>query len=270
MKISVIIPTYKPGEYIWECLSSLEKQTFPKSDFEVIVVLNGCCEPFKGQIEAFIREKMGGMNVEFIQTDTSGVSNARNMALDMAKGDYVAFIDDDDYVSPQYLEGLYSAADEETVSLCYPYAFNDGNPEVQLKYGITESYEHCAKHGCKGLSSTDRKFFSGPCMKLIKMSFIHGRRFDVHFRNGEDSLFMFLISDKISKLALAPRTAVYYRRYRPNSAVTRKRSIWKRILNALRLITEYIKIYIKNPKGYNTNFFLTRVLATCKGVIFID
>lgn len=270
MKVSVIIPTYKPGAYIWECLESLVRQTFPKNDFEVILVLNGCGEPFKGQIEAFISSKMRGMNVVFIQTDTPGVSNARNMALDVAKGDFVTFIDDDDYVSAEFLEGLYESADEDTVSLCYPYAFYDGKPDVQLKYGITEAYELCVKHGCRGLSSTDRKFFSGPCMKLINMSFIHGRRFDVHFRNGEDSLFMFLISDKIKKLALAPRTAVYYRRYRRDSAVTRKRSCLDRIINAMRIIREYVKIYVKAYREYNLNFFITRILATVKGVFLFD
>lgn len=264
MKISVIIPTYKPGEYIWECLESLVNQTFPKKDFEVLLVLNGCNEPYKGQIKAFVSSKMRGMNVVFIQTDTPGVSNARNMALDVAKGDFVTFIDDDDYVSAEFLEGLYESADEDTVSLCYPYAFHDGKPDVQLKYGITEAYELCAIHGCRGLSSTDRKFFSGPCMKLINMSFIHGRRFDVHFRNGEDSLFMFLISDKIKKLALAPRTAVYYRRYRRDSAVTRKRSFRNIFINALRMDWEYIKVWISRPCSYNFIFFATRIIASFK------
>lgn len=161
MKISVIIPTYKPQDYLWECLNSLVAQTFPKEDFEVILVLNGCCEPWKSNIQQYIDDRMQGMNVNYIQTDEGGVSNARNIALDCAKGDYVTFIDDDDFISPTYLEELYEKAAPDTVSLCYPYAFNDGKIEEQLPYTITEAYNYCINYQYKSLSSRVRKFFSG-------------------------------------------------------------------------------------------------------------
>ena len=109
MKVSVIIPTYKPQAYIWECLDSIKNQTFPKEDFEVILVLNGCNEPYYSQIKEYIDNNLVDYNVNFIQTDQGGVSNARNIALDAAKGEYVTFIDDDDYISPKYLEELYKA-----------------------------------------------------------------------------------------------------------------------------------------------------------------
>ena len=86
MKISVIIPTYKPQAYLWECLDSLVAQTFSKEDFEVVLVLNGCTEPWKSQIQEYIDAKMKGMNVKFIHTEQGGVSNARNMGLDAAEG----------------------------------------------------------------------------------------------------------------------------------------------------------------------------------------
>lgn len=102
MKISVIIPTYKPQSYLWECLDSLRNQTFPKSDFEIFLILNGCKDPYQSQIENYllIHEIC---NLRLIQTDQLGVSNARNIGLDCANGDYITFIDDDDYVSPYYL-----------------------------------------------------------------------------------------------------------------------------------------------------------------------
>ena len=88
MKISVIIPTYKPLSYLWECLNSLIQQTYPKTDFEIILVLNGCCEPYKSDINHYIATSMQGVNINFIQIDEGGVSNARNIALDKAKGEY--------------------------------------------------------------------------------------------------------------------------------------------------------------------------------------
>lgn len=265
MKISVIVPTYRPQGYLWECLDSVYNQTFSKSDYELVLVLNGCNEPFHSQIKDWLG-KHSDLQVQFFQTDEGGVSNARNIALDNARGEYITFIDDDDLISPSYLQELYDNAAPDTVSLCYPYAFNDGEVEKQLPYGITDAYCYYMDHRCTSLSSKVRKYFSGPCMKLIPMSFIQGRRFDVRFRNGEDSLFMFLISDKIKKVSFTSKNAIYYRRYRLNSATTNKRNRISVVVNELRLVKMYSLIYFKAPCRYNLNFFLTRVLAAAKSV----
>lgn len=85
MKISVIVPTYKPQAYLWECLDSIYNQTFPKTEYELILVLNGCNEPYNAQIKDWLA-KHSDLQVQYIQTDEAGVSNARNMALDVARG----------------------------------------------------------------------------------------------------------------------------------------------------------------------------------------
>lgn len=267
MKISVIIPSYKPQNYIWECLDSLKNQTFSKSDFEIILVLNGCNEPYKTQIDNYIEKNLQGYNLNFIQTDQGGVSNARNIALDVAQGEYITFIDDDDFVSEVYLEELYLKATPEVISLCYPYAFDDGKIEVQRNYAITDVFD---KNVCGGKQEYQRgrKYFSGPVMKLISKNYISDRRFDVRFRNGEDSIFMFLISDKFKFVDFTSKEAVYYRRYRENSAVTMKRSKMKIINNQLKMIVEYLKIYFRNPLKYDFKFFVTRILGAVNMILF--
>lgn len=268
MRISVIIPTYKPQAYLWECLDSMVAQTFPKEEFEVILVLNGCTEPYKSDIEQYISSKMAGMNVQFIHTEQGGVSNARNIGLDAAKGEYIAFIDDDDYVSPAYLEELYKAASLDTISLCYPYAFNDDKPNAQLRYEKSRIFDEYANKDTINLSSKVRKFFSGPCMKLIPMSSIQKRRFDVRFRNGEDAIFMFLISDRVENVIFANRKAIYYRRFRTNSAFLSQKSFCYRANNSIRMIGAYISIFVKRPLAYNGVFFMTRILAALKSIVY--
>lgn len=263
MKISVIVPTYKPQAYLWECLDSIYNQTFPKNEYELILVLNGCNEPYNSQIKEWF-SKHSDLRVQYFQTDEGGVSNARNIALDNSKGDYLTFIDDDDLISPFYLQELYDTVAPDVVSLCYPYAFNDGVIEKQLPYGITYAYDYYMEHKCTSLSSKVRKFFSGPCMKLIPMSFIQDRRFDVRFKNGEDSLFMFLISDKIKKVAFTSKDATYYRRYRDNSAYTRGKTKREIISNKMSMIKAYISIYLKKPQKYSLLFFITRLLGTLR------
>lgn len=266
--ISVIIPTYRPQAYIWECLLSLATQTLPKNLYEIIIVLNGCNEPFHSQIQQYIIDYLPAHQVQLIQTDTGGVSNARNLGLDAAKGDYITFIDDDDYISPTYLEEFCTLADENTIVLAYPYAFNDSEPNIQLPYRITNAYDYCIKYNCQTIASKARKFFSGPCMKLIPVGFIQDRRFDTRFKNGEDSLFMFLISNKFKVLRFTTNQAIYYRRYRSSSANFSINRL-QRLKNSIRLSIEYTRIYFSNTKQYNFNFYITRILGSIRSIISV-
>lgn len=257
MNISVIIPTYKPQSYLWECLDSIVTQTFSKENFEVIIVLNGCAEPYKSDLEKYIASNMSDMNVMFIHIMQGGVSNARNKALDNATGEYVTFIDDDDFVSPDYLKELYEKASYDTISLSYPYAFIDGDL-TQIDNYVTNSYEKYASLG-KQTYLNPRSYFSGPCMKLIPINYIRSRRYDVRLRNGEDSLFMFLISDKFRYVDFTSNKAIYYRRMRENSAVNNNRSRWQNMKSNLLQISIYLQYFFRTPLKYNWFFFITRV-----------
>lgn len=265
IEISVIVPTYKPQDYLWECLGSLKNQTFPWSQFEIIIVLNGCDEPYKGNIETYISNNMAGMNVKFIHTMQGGVSNARNIALDAAEGEYVTFIDDDDYVSPGFLEELYNKSSQDTIALCYPYAFYDGD-DRQMEYPLTRLYDKISVHG-KQKYNNARKYFSGSCMKLIPMSVIRDRRFDTQFRNGEDCLYMFFISDKFRYVDFTSPKAIYYRRYRADSAVTAGRSKYELLANGMKMMLGYTRMYLCHIGSYSFMFYLTRMLGAVKNIL---
>lgn len=263
MKISVIIPTYKPKEYLWECLQSLVKQTLAKEEFEVILVLNGCTQPWKEEIENYIASKMKGVDINFIHTVQGGVSNARNIALENAKGEYITFIDDDDYVSPSYLQELLQKSSEHVVCLSNVVSFIDGN-----KTGILDSvYNRIFRKNCSNLNvklHDVRQYLSCPVMKLIHRDMIGSIRFDVRFKNGEDTLFIFSISDKINKIDFTSENAIYYRRIRKDSATTSKRSSFSRLLNAIHLVNACTHVYLKGIFRYNFTFYLSRVLGILK------
>ena len=266
MKISVIIPTYKPQAYLWECLDSLISQTLPQEDFEVILVLNGCTEPWKSQIEEYIDTKMQGMNVKFIHTEQGGVSNARNIALDLAKGEYITFIDDDDYVSPEFIEELYVRTTHYRTAISNTIAFEDRTGKIFEDYVISKDFEKC-KIKTKVSVVKARRYFAGPVRKLIAREIIGDRKFDVSFKNGEDTLFMFLISDKIKEVTCTSNSAIYYRRIRESSANMRKRSFLNRSVNSFRLILEYSKIYFSSPLRYNGIFYIMNVLGSIKTIL---
>lgn len=261
-KVTVIVPTYKPGSYLWNCLDSLKDQTFPKDDFEVIVVLNGCDDPWKSEIEKYLAEGQLN-NFQLIHTLAAGVSNARNLALDAATGEYIAFIDDDDFVSPTYLEELYRRASKEVVSLCYPLSFLDGT-EDYAPYYITKEF----KTGTGEYSfEKAKRYFSGPVYKLIHRDIIGDKRFDTSFKNGEDSIFMFAISDRFRNVVFTSQNAVYYRRVREGSALLRKKSKSEILKNCFNMVLAYTKIYFSHPLRYKMGFYITRILGAVHGAI---
>lgn len=262
-RISVIIPTYKPGDYIWECLDSLNCQDLSKELFEVIIVLNGCKEPYYTQILSYFEKKEGIWRL--IQIDAAGVSNARNVGIDQSRGEYIAFIDDDDFVSAVYLKELLKISAPDTVGLCRPLAFTDVfRKEVPL--AMTAEFDGKYMKG-KQAFYKPKKLFAGPCMKLIHRMIIGNRRFDKRFKNSEDSLFMFTISDRIKWANFTSSDAVYYRRFREGSAVTTRRSFLEKINNALRIIKEETKLYWRFFPKYNFIFYITRILGAIHGTI---
>lgn len=265
MKISVIIPTYKPADYLWNCLISLKEQTFPKEDFEIIIGLNGCNEPYKSMISRFVKDNLADYNVIILQTDEGGASIGRNMGLDKAQGEYIAFVDDDDYVSKTYLEELYSVSAPDIVGLSNAVAFEDGT-NAKLRYCMEVVYSECKEKGYNRLNSKARRFFNGPVMKLFHRSIIGDRRFDNSFKTSQDCIFNFLISDRIDKVAFTLPDAVYYRRVRENSATTRTRTKRQYISNSLRCMSTFTRIYCSGK--YSTYFFLSRIAAEARYIAY--
>ncbi len=263
--ISVIIPSYKPKGYLWSCLKSIQSQSLDKSQYEVIIVLNGCREPYYSLIKSFLESSEVSFNFTLIQLDAGGVSNARNKGIDSAKGEYIAFIDDDDYVSDSYLEELLKVSSYDTIGLSKTLAFYDGHEET-FSYRLTKEYDNNHQRG-KQPFFIPRRLFAGPCMKLIHRDIIGTRRFDVRFRNSEDSLFMFAISDRIRFASFTGETAVYYRRYREGSAVMAKRTSLEKAKNALQIIKEESRLYFIAFPKYKFVFYLTRVLGAVRGTI---
>lgn len=101
-KISVIIPVYKVEEYLDACLKSVERQTF--QDFELILVDDGSPDRCG---EICDRYADTHANTRVIHQKNMGLSEARNQGVQASVGEYVVFIDSDDYVSDDYLEYLY-------------------------------------------------------------------------------------------------------------------------------------------------------------------
>lgn len=262
MKISIIIPTYKPGFYLYNCLDSIKNQTLKKEEFEIVIVLNGCFEPYYSDIRTYIDNNLHKNNVKLLHVDLGGVSNARNIGIKNALGEYIAFIDDDDIISPNYLEELLKMSTHNIVGVSNVHTFKKSVKNYTNNFFACKVIQQ-QRHP-KSLFK-NRSILSFPVAKLIHRNIIGGHLFDLRFANGEDALFMTQISDKIASFAFTKQSACYYVREREGSATRRKLNKRKLIKDTYLLIETYIKTYFSAPLSYNFLLFLSRIPGVIKG-----
>lgn len=112
--VSVIIPIYNVGDYLYRCLSSVACQTF--KDFEVIMINDGSTDESPKIAADFMKDFQ---QFSLVHNDKKGVASARNLGVSLAKGDYIAFVDSDDYIDPNYLYRLYNAAKKNDADVSY-------------------------------------------------------------------------------------------------------------------------------------------------------
>lgn len=105
-KISVIIPIYNVEKYLARCLDSLVKQTM--QDIEFILVNDGSTDNSKYIAKQYLEKYPG--KIKYLQKENGGLSDARNFGLKYAKGEYIAFLDSDDYVQKEMYENMYEIA----------------------------------------------------------------------------------------------------------------------------------------------------------------
>lgn len=99
--ITVVVPVYNTGKWLPRCIDSLLKQTY--NDYEILVVDDGSTD---GSSEVCDLQKKRSNKISVFHKENGGVSSARNLGIEHAKGDYIIFPDPDDWVEPDYLEKL--------------------------------------------------------------------------------------------------------------------------------------------------------------------
>jgi len=105
---SIIVPVYNTEQYLAQCINSIKNQTF--QNFEVIVVDDGSPSNDIGTANDIVHSETGGDNRFVVYTNKNqGVSEARNFALSKCNGEFVLFLDSDDYLGLKHLENIYNA-----------------------------------------------------------------------------------------------------------------------------------------------------------------
>ena len=130
MKISLIIPVYNVEKYVETCLRSCINQDLPKDEYEIIVVNDGSPD---GSLEIVQRIAAEEPNIKVISQENQGLSMARNNGFAQAQGDYVWFIDSDDWIEENCLKEIADKCEAEQLDLLqiqYKLAYEDGRDPV--------------------------------------------------------------------------------------------------------------------------------------------
>lgn len=196
MKYSVIIPIYKAEATLERCLDSLLRQ--PHDDVELLLINDGSPDGSGAICEKYAEEYPC---IRYFSKENGGVSSARNLGLEEATGEYILFVDSDDYVSPDYFDTIDRALDEHKPDmLLFGYrsfggsssAWNNGSYFVDDTQSVAE----------KAAQSIRAYLFCSLWSKVFRREIIEKNK--IHFDNGlaigEDQLFILRYAMNIKNL----------------------------------------------------------------------
>lgn len=215
--ISIIIPVYNVENYLRQCLQSVIEQTF--TDWECIIVDDGSKDR-----SGVICDEFAKMDSRFaaIHQENRGVSAARNKGLQVAKGEYICFIDSDDWVSENYLSDMLKGMDEKSVDMVVTgNVLEFSNGTIRTIKSDRLQYLEIKKDFTK-VFINHIKLFYGPCSILFKHSILKRDNisFPEHLSLGEDMIFNLLYLNKINLIKLTPQANYHYRVLESNSLMT--------------------------------------------------
>ncbi|PZU86540.1 MAG: glycosyl transferase family 2 [Chryseobacterium sp.] len=182
IKVSIIVPVYNVELYLEKCLLSLVNQTL--QEIEILVVNDGSKDQSQQIIEKF-QQKYPNKIFGFIK-ENGGLSDARNFGIDIAKGEYIGFVDSDDYISEMMFEEMYNLAEKHQaeMTICNLQKVDENGDITQKLTQLPNFPEKIVLENNLSVFS-DISYFA--CNKLFKKELFQNKRFKkgIHFEDIE-------------------------------------------------------------------------------------
>ena len=187
-KISVIVPIYNVAKYLPTCLNSIINQTY--QNLEIILIDDGSTDN-SGKIADQYAQK--DPRIKVIHQPNQGQSTARNIGIQLAKGDYIGFIDGDDEVKPTFIESLFSAYDQNTsLSVCgihYKRLKSKSAEDVYINPIRSQHKNETYQAYILYLLAIDGRMYSS-VNKLYRADLVKTLKFDIKLNFAEDTKFV--------------------------------------------------------------------------------
>ncbi|WP_194191071.1 glycosyltransferase family 2 protein [Clostridium chrysemydis] len=234
MKVSIIVPVYNGEKYIKRAIYSTINQEY--KDLEIIIINDGSTDNTLKIIKN-IEDK----RIRIINKKNTGVSNSRNIGLDNATGDFVMFLDADDYLDSKIVLKLMRYAMPKTMVFCDNYEVFKNKTDIRKVFGKNE--KEIAKKDI--LREITKGNLGLVCSKLIHIDIIKNNkiRFDENLKLSEDQLFFLEIASKCEKFKYIKESLYYYDRRNELSATN---SYKKNLLKNYLLLQDKTENILKN------------------------
>ena len=203
--ISIIVPVYNAEKYLDECVESIVNQTY--KNIEIILVDDGSQDNSSALCNQWSKKDK---RIKTIHKKNGGVSSARNIGISDSKGEWVSFVDADDWIEKDYIKEMIEKANAyncEYVCCGFNRVYSNRVEHINSNEKIIE---HNSNTFLKSLLNVQNSY-GFVHMKLIKKSLIDKIRFDENIKVGEDALFNVQLCKRMDKIVIYNKALYNYR-----------------------------------------------------------
>ena len=243
MKISVIVPVYNVENYLEKCLNSLVNQTL--EEIEILVINDGSTDDSQKIIDEF--QKKFPQKIKAFSKKNGGLSDARNFGIERASGNFLAFVDSDDYISENMLQEMYELAikNQAELVICNLQKVDENGIVTQKLTQIPNFSEKIDMEKNFSVFS-DLSYFA--CNKIFKKELFDGKRFQkgMHFEDIE-LIPQILLQCKI----LAKTDAFHYQYLERSNSISKSHT--ERGLDILKSVENVEKAFENSMYSFKKN-----------------
>jgi len=254
IKVSVIVPVYNVDKYLKKCLDTLINQTL--KEIEIICVNDGSTDNCKKIINEYAEKDS---RIIIINQDNQGLSVARNNGMTIAKGEFLGFVDSDDWVDLNFFETLYESAkkyDADIACCGFSRVYESSRSRTKVKIAHEDVYETVAEKyriaDIPRMAHVFNKIYKRSEIEKLNLLFEPG----VYF---EDSPFVIRALFYMKKMAATPATYYYYRAN--ENSIMRGEQTDKKQVDILHARKNFIDFARKHYIRCNDKYFMQRKIT---------
>ena len=282
LKITIIIPCYNCEKYIKKCVESILNQTY--QNIEIILINDGSTDNTDAVINLIMENTT---NIVYINKENTGVSDTRNVGINEATGDYIMFIDSDDFIEHNYINEFVKGAKDNPDLIVggFTYILNDGLKEQisGIQFEMISKENYLDKYY---LDSITKRIHFGPINKLYKRTLLQDKK--IRFRKDisirEDGIFVLDYLDVCSTISGIKNCGYYYVQQIEGTSLVSKFNnnelkinslYFKKILQFLsnekdsKVIRNIFPIFLNMDYSSIKKFYLSKDYNFIKGILYI-
>lgn len=253
--VTVIIPIYNVEKYLNKCIESVVAQTY--SNLEIILINDGSTDDSKNIIEKWTKKDK---RIVYIYQKNQGLSAARNSGLDVARGDWIAFVDSDDFISKNYIQEMIQVATSDMTDLVICQI----NKTIGNKISSITSSSQMGEYNSQQFW---KLFFEKKSDEALVVAWnkLYSKKIfnNLRYKRGiinEDEQILYSVIKRCRRIVIIPQALYFYRLSRKDSIMTK--------VNATKVIRkEYYKILLERADNFYKNDQLLFAMLTYKEIV---